>query len=167
MKQHYYIHEDELSLLSELPGMAVIGISTEECYHTLGKFAYTLGKSITIETEGPSILLRLDSKDENPLPVVGLLKLDKIPSPVGLPVNLSLPAWSVVSKVEVWAEKITTETELNTVIAENTLLIETESALRLLICPEHPEQALGLYCDEKEIENILGSGRYLLKHIID
>jgi len=167
MKQHHHINENELALLSELPGMAITGISSQECYHTLGKFAYTLGKSLTIETEGPSILMRLHSKDENPFPVVGLLKLDKIPSPVGSAVNLSLPAWSVVSKIEVWAEKMTAENELNTVIAENTLLIETESALRLLICPEHPEQALGVYCDEKEIESILDSGRYLFKHIID
>ncbi len=161
------MNENEYSLLAELPGMAVMGVSSEECYHTFGKFTYTLGKSLIIETEGPSILIRLHSMDENPFPVVRLLKLVKMPSPIGSAINLALPAWSVVSKIEVWAEKMTTENELNTVIAENTLLIETESALRLLICPEHPEQTLAVYCDEKEIENILGSGRYLLKHIID
>jgi hypothetical protein len=150
-----------------LPGMAITGIATNACFHSLGQYAYTLGKSLVIETEGPAIGIELQNSDENNLPVSLLLHVVDAQPQKSAAVNLSMPAWSIVSKIEVWAEKMADANNQNVVISENTLLIEMESGFRLLICPEHPEQCLGLYCDEKEIETLLESGRYLLKHLID
>ena len=166
MKNYHHLSETELRLLNELVGSVVNGFTAADCYHTLGKFAYTLANKIILETEGQSLCIELLHSSSSSQPLFGLLNVTEQTKPEGFAVNLILPAWSVISKIEVWAEKITDNNE-NTVVAENTLLFAIESGLRILICPEHPEDSLGLYCDEMEIESILGTGRFLLKHIMD
>lgn len=75
----------------------------------------------------------------------------------------------VIRKIEIWAEKTRDNSGLHdrTQLTENTLVFIAESGERWMLLPDHPGPGFLLAWGEKEMNRILHSGWYVLKHILD
>ena len=75
----------------------------------------------------------------------------------------------IIRKIEVWAEKTRDSSGLRdtTQLTENTLIFIAESGEKWMLLPDHPGPGFLLVWGEKEMNRILHSGWYVLKHILD
>ncbi|MEY4003743.1 MAG: hypothetical protein RIT07_1785 [Bacteroidota bacterium] len=75
----------------------------------------------------------------------------------------------VIRKIEIWAEKTRDSSGVRdkTQLTENTLIFIAETGERWMLLPDHPGPGFLLAWGEKEMNRILHSGWYVLKHILD
>jgi hypothetical protein len=75
----------------------------------------------------------------------------------------------VIRKIEIWAEKTRDSSGVRdkTQLTENTLVFIAETGDRWMLMPDHPGPGFLLAWGVKEMNRILHSGWYVLKHILD
>jgi len=167
-KSHISIPATQMELLRNLIGVSLDIVSADYLHLDITSNEMLMGPQLYVYHElpsGPICLSNLLTQTPES-PVCSRLGVSEV-SPMKHDGRILLPAWFVVKKIEVWAEKITDLEKgfQHDAIAENTLLISPQSGRNLLIRMD--QGGFILTFDEAEIENALDSGRYLIKHIID
>jgi|GEM_PF-2521275 len=102
------------------------------------------------------------------LPVSFALRLEKETSK-HRPVLFQFNKPFKIRKLEVWAEKTRDSSGLRdtTQLTENTLVFIAESGDRFIILPDHPGPGFAIARDGADMNTILHSGWYVLKHILE
>jgi hypothetical protein len=168
MKTHIRLQQAELELLNKWTGTSLSGISADILNTEFDTHLFYFSDSIFIHGEVQTLKMTLAPSSSDILPVAGQLGLCSEDAPIG-PSGIQLPNWFIVKKTEVWAEKISNQTNVETMdtVCENTILIESESGRLLLLTPSHPEDVFCLMTDDFEIEKLLESDRFVLKHVFN
>ena len=102
------------------------------------------------------------------LPISFALRTDDEP-PIHHAVVFQFNKPFVIRKIEIWAEKTRDSSGVRdkTQLTENTLVFIAETGERWMLLPDHPGPGFLLAWGEKEMNRILHSGWYVLKHILD
>jgi hypothetical protein len=109
-----------------------------------------------------------EEADMEGLPVSFALRLEK-EEPRHRPVVFQFNKPFKIRKIEVWAEKTRDNSGLRDTIqlTENTLVFTAESGERWMILPDHPGPGFTIARDGSDMNTILHSGWYVLKHILE
>ena len=165
-ERRYYLrlNESVLAVCKSMIGMQLDSLVAEQMQKDL-----LIPEVHLVVSEHPNgIQLGLEAMDEPGLPVTETLSV-KEAEIEARNVVVNLPAWFIVQKVEIWAEKVQADAGKGNVqqFTENTLMISSASGLRLLLTPDHPGSGFRVIFGEAEIESLLDSGHYVLKHVLD
>lgn len=170
-KYHHQLPGAARELLSGFIGAGLEMICAEQMILDSAAGENSMGPELFLYTSGETdpCVCRLTERQPADMPVYQELNLQPEPSPGLHHVRWMMPAWFIIRKIEIWAERIrdqqaATDKEC---ISENTLLISGESGEEILITPDHPAPGFLVSRNPAEIEQILGSGRYFLKTITD
>lgn len=171
IKSHLSLSENAISMLSAIPGSTLDMVCANEMVVDQGAGETAMMPELFLYATGDSGILKcaLAEMGEPGMPVIQSLDIRYAPEVSLHHGRWLLPSWFVIRKIEVWAERVQDNTGPETLesISENTLLFSSESGMELLIRPDHPGPGFLLSMDTQEIEQVLGSGRYFLKHVLD
>jgi hypothetical protein len=171
-ERRYYLrlNESVLAVCKSMIGMQLDSLVAEQMQKDLLSEEMVLIPEVhLVVSEHPNgIQLGLEAMDEPGLPITETLSV-KEAEIEARNVIVNLPAWFIVQKVEIWAEKVQADAGKDNVqqFTENTLMISSASGLRLLLTPDHPGSGFRVIFGEAEIESLLDSGHYVLKHVLD
>lgn len=171
IKSHLSLSENAISLLSAIPGSTLDMVCANEMVVDQGAGETAMMPELFLYATGDSGPLQCSLTETvvSGMPVIQALDVRMAHEVTLHNGRWLLPSWFVIRKIEVWAERVQDNTGPENLesISENTLLFSSESGLELLIRPDHPGPGFLLSMDAQEIEQVLGSGRYFLKHVLD
>lgn len=124
--------------------------------------------SLLLHTENLAFSIRQEEVQIEGVPVSFALRIEKeISRHRSVVFQFNKPF--KISKIEVWAEKTRDSSGLRdtTQLTENTLVFKAESGDRWMVLPDHPGPGFAITRGDKAMNEILHSGWYVLKHVLD
>lgn len=170
LKYYLRLNETTLELCKSWIGKEILSISAMEMQKdwTTAEMIIPSELYITLHAAGQPYRIWQEEIEMEGIPVSFALRIEN--SNAGhKPVVFQFNQPFVIKKIEIWAEKTQDSSGLGdtTQLTENTLLFMAESGDRWLLVPDHPGPGFLLAWGEREMNRILHSGWYVLKHILD
>jgi hypothetical protein len=167
--QALLLNENMLGLLQELPGKFLDTIGCQKATVILDQSLAEVSSPILVWISGAGFPISLHYSAFNSIATVPLLTINHEMESVPLKNEAMQFYFSnfEILKLEVWAEKTTTQTFENTLITENTLCFHSTDKQIILIMPWLPGNGATIHTNTNKIQQLLQSNELILQHCFD
>jgi hypothetical protein len=167
--QTLVLDENMLLMLKALPGKFIDTIGCQKATVVLDQSLAEVSSPILIWISGAGFPISLHYSEFSSIATVPILSIAHETESIPLKNEAMQFYFSnfEISKMEIWAEKTTTQSFENLILTENTLCFHSTDNQIILITPWLPRNGATIHTNPTLIKELLHSNELILKHCFD